>query len=66
MKTAIVSLRCKVAVAVFGIGLAGVAAGATYMNEVAAGVTQTFSQWETEKGITIVAGDTMGAVILIR
>ena len=59
--------RMKMLVAVVGVAATGFVHGATYTNEVAAGVTQTFSQWEAEKGITIVAGDTIvkkGAGIL--
>ena len=59
--------RMKMLAAVVGVAATGFVHGATYTNEVAAGVTQTFSQWEAEKGITIVAGDTIvkkGAGIL--
>lgn len=59
--------RMTMLAAVVGVAATGFVHGATYTNEVAAGVTQTFSQMEENLGITIKEGDTIvkkGAGIL--
>ena len=49
----------KMLAAVVGVVAMGFAHGATYTNEVAAGVTQTFAQMESALGITLAADDTI-------
>ena len=51
--------RMKMLAVVAGVVATGFVHGATYTNEVAAGVTKTFSDMETDLGITISAGDTI-------